>query len=105
MRHNIGQKRIALLKKSDIKRYYNYLADERGLKPTTIDGVHTVLHQVLNMACPHKKLLYFAMIYTTYINLTLIDAGFCAGAGKSHNLRWFRGGDRETSNVNVISEK
>jgi len=45
------------------------------------------------------------MIYTTYINLTPIDAGFCAGAGKSHNLRRFRGGDREMGNMNVISEK
>ena len=36
--------------KSDVKRFYNHLADERGLQASTIDSVHTVLHQVLNMA-------------------------------------------------------
>lgn len=46
----IGDKFVTKLKKSDIKRYYNYLADERGLKASTIDGIHTVLHQVLDMA-------------------------------------------------------
>ncbi len=46
----IGTKRISSLKKSDVKRFYNYLADERGLKASTIDGIHTVLHQVLDMA-------------------------------------------------------
>lgn len=46
----IGDKFVTKLKKSDIKRYYNYLADERGLKASTIDGVHTVLHQVLDVA-------------------------------------------------------
>jgi integrase len=49
-RHVIGDKLVTKLKKSDIKRYYIYLADERGLKASTVDGVHTVLHQVLDMA-------------------------------------------------------
>lgn len=49
-RHVIGDKLVTKLKKSDIKRYYIYLSDERGLKASTIDGVHTVLHQVLDMA-------------------------------------------------------
>ena len=30
----IGSKRISTLKKSDIKKYYNYLVDERNLKPS-----------------------------------------------------------------------
>lgn len=50
VRNQIGDKRISMLKKSDIKRFYNYLADERGLKPATIDNIHTVLHQILDMA-------------------------------------------------------
>lgn len=45
-----GKKRISSLVKSDVKRFYNTLADERGLAISTIDGVHTVLHQVLDMA-------------------------------------------------------
>ena len=50
VRPNFGKNRIANLKKSDVKRFYNYLADERGLQASTIDSVHTVLHQVLDMA-------------------------------------------------------
>lgn len=46
----LGKKRIATLVKSDIKRFYNTLVDERGLSITTVDNVHSVLHQVLNMA-------------------------------------------------------
>lgn len=45
-----GQKRISTLLKSDVKRFYNTLADERWLSISTIDCVHTVLHQVLDMA-------------------------------------------------------
>ena len=41
---------VSSLKKTDIKRFYNYLADERHLKPATIDNIHTVLHQILDMA-------------------------------------------------------
>lgn len=50
VRPSLGERRISTLKKTDIKRYYNYLADDRCLKPTTIDNIHTVLHQVLDMA-------------------------------------------------------
>jgi len=50
VRHTFGQKRISTLKKSDVKQFYNRLADERELKASTIDSIHTVLHQVLQMA-------------------------------------------------------
>lgn len=50
VRPEFGKKRISTLKKSDVKRFYNYLADERGLQASTIDSIHTVLHQVLDMA-------------------------------------------------------
>lgn len=46
----LGDKKISTLKKSDVKRFYNYLADERGLKSSTIDSIHTVLHQILDIA-------------------------------------------------------
>ena len=46
----IGDKRVTTLLKSDIKRFYNTLVDERGLAISTVDNVHTVLHQVLDMA-------------------------------------------------------
>ena len=47
---NIGMLSVTRLKRSDIKRFYNMLADTRGLKISTIDTIHTVLHQVLQLA-------------------------------------------------------
>ena len=45
-----GKRRISTLVKSDVKRFYNTWADERCLSVSTIDIIHTVLHQVLDMA-------------------------------------------------------
>ena len=50
VRPDFGKTRVSSLKKSDVKRFYNMLADERCLQASTIDSVHTVLHQVLDMA-------------------------------------------------------
>ncbi len=47
---DFGNTRVSQLKKSDVKRFYNMLADERTLKVSTIDSIHAVLHQVLDMA-------------------------------------------------------
>lgn len=50
VRSTFGKLRIANVKKSDVKRFYNHLADDRILTIATIDNVHTVLHQVFNLA-------------------------------------------------------
>lgn len=50
VRPSFGKLRLSTLKKSDVKRFYNSLADEQFLQTSTIDNIHTVLHQVLNMA-------------------------------------------------------
>lgn len=50
VRDDIGKDKIAGMKKSDIRRFYNRLLDKRNLKVATIDGVNTVLHQVLDVA-------------------------------------------------------
>ena len=50
VRDDIGKTRIVTLKKSDIRRYYNKMIDERGLKFATVDSIHTVMHQVLDIA-------------------------------------------------------
>ena len=47
---DFGNKKLYNLKRSDVRRFYNWPADERGLKVTTIDNIHTVLHQVLDLA-------------------------------------------------------
>ena len=54
VRPSFGKKRVTTLKKSDVKKFYNYLADERCLQFSTIDSIHTVLHQVLNVAVDDK---------------------------------------------------
>ena len=50
VRPNFGKKRIYDLKKSEVKRFYNHLVDERNVQASTVDTIHTVLHQVLQMA-------------------------------------------------------
>lgn len=45
-----GKQKISALVKSDVKRFYNSLVDERGLSISTVDGIHTVLRQVFDMA-------------------------------------------------------
>lgn len=55
---DFGLSRIADLKRTDVRGFYNYLAEERHLKVNTIDGVHTVLHQVLELAVEDDYLRY-----------------------------------------------
>lgn len=47
---DFGRLKVKTLKKSDVRRFYNMLVDERGLKISTVDSIHTVVHQVLNVA-------------------------------------------------------
>lgn len=50
VRDDLGQHRITNLKRSDIRRFYNRLIDNRCLKISTVDNIHTVLHQVIDIA-------------------------------------------------------
>lgn len=50
VRDDIGLYKIGNLKRSDIRRFYNRLIDERALKIATVDNIHTVLHQVIDIA-------------------------------------------------------
>ena len=50
VRNGFGRIKIASVKKSDVKKFYNTMADERIMKVSTIDTVHTVLHQVFKLA-------------------------------------------------------
>ena len=55
---DFGKSRIADLKRTDVRAFYNALADERHLKTSTIDSVHTVLHQVLELAVEDDYIRY-----------------------------------------------
>ena len=57
VKNAIGAQYITSIKKSDVKRFFNYLKDERNLKLGTIDGVHTVLHQVLQTAVDDELII------------------------------------------------
>lgn len=52
----LGQTRITDLKKTDVRAFYNTLADSKYLKASTIDTVHTVLHQVLELGVEDEYL-------------------------------------------------
>ena len=46
----LGKMKIADIKKSDIKAFYNRLFDKRGHSINTVNNVHIVLRQILNIA-------------------------------------------------------
>lgn len=50
VRDNIGGMYLRTMKKSDIRRFYNTLVEQRNLKISTVDNVHTVVHQILDLA-------------------------------------------------------
>ena len=50
VRNGFGKSRVTNVKKSDIKKFYNTLADEKILQISTIDTVHNILHQVFALA-------------------------------------------------------
>ena len=55
---DFGYSRIADLKRTDVRAFYNRLADEQHLKTSTIDCVHTVLHQVLELGVEDDYIRY-----------------------------------------------
>lgn len=55
---DFGYTKIADLKRTDVRAFYNMLADERNLKASTIDNIHTVLHQVLELGVEDDYLRY-----------------------------------------------
>ena len=56
--HDFGKNKIVDLKRSDVRGFYNYLIDERHLKVSTVDSIHTVLHQVLELGVEDDYLRY-----------------------------------------------
>ena len=50
IRKSFGRSRLLEVKKSDVRRFYNYLVDEKIMSVSTMDTVHNLLHQVFNLA-------------------------------------------------------
>ena len=55
---DFGKSKLTDLKRSDVRGFYNYLAEERHVKVNTIDNIHTVLHQVLELGVEDDYLRY-----------------------------------------------
>lgn len=45
-----GKKRVTQVQKSDVKRFYNGLVDNKILSISTVDNIHNILHQVFQVA-------------------------------------------------------
>ena len=55
---DFGKNRITDLKRSDVRGFYNFLVEEKHVQINTIDSIHTVLHQVLEIAVEDDYLRY-----------------------------------------------
>jgi integrase len=55
---DFGEMHIVDLKRSDVRAFYNHLADSQHVKANTIDNIHTVLHQVLELGVEDEYLRY-----------------------------------------------
>ncbi len=45
-----GCRKLKDIRKSDVRRFYNSLLDAKRLKVNTLDSIHTVVHQLFNLA-------------------------------------------------------
>ena len=50
VRPTFGKNRVCMVKKSDVRKFYNRLVDDKILKVATVDNVHNVLHQTFQVA-------------------------------------------------------
>ena len=57
VKDDLGVMRVKDILKSDVKQFYNRLREQRGLKPNSVDNVHTVLHQVLQVAVDNRFII------------------------------------------------
>ena len=55
---DFGKNKLVDLKRSDVRGFYNFLAEERHIQVSTIDSIHTVLHQVLELGVEDDYLRY-----------------------------------------------
>ena len=69
----LGKKKIASIKYSDVKAFYNKLIREMGFKPNSMEIIHTIIHPVFTLA-----------IRDNYIRINPA-AGAMADIKKSHN--------------------
>lgn len=47
---DFGKRKLKDIRKSDVRRFYNGFLDAKKMKVSTLDGLHTVIHQLFNLA-------------------------------------------------------
>ena len=50
VKEGFGCTKLKDIRKSDVRRFYNSLLDAKRLKVNTLDSIHTVVHQLFNLA-------------------------------------------------------
>lgn len=73
VRNDIGKRKIASIKYSDVKAFYNKLIKELGFKPNSMEIIHTIIHPVFTLA-----------VRDNYIRINPTK-GAMADIKKSHN--------------------
>lgn len=73
VRNDIGMRKLADIKYSDIKKFYNHLIRDLGFKPNSMEIIHTILRPIFSTA-----------VRDGYIRLNPTD-GAMAEIKKSHN--------------------
>lgn len=57
-KYQIGNIKVCELKRTDVRSFYNMLLDTRHLKVRTIECLHTVIHQILELAVEDDSIRY-----------------------------------------------
>ena len=73
VRSGFGRRKIARIKYSDVKSFYNALIHNMGFKPNSMEIIHTILHPVFTLA-----------VRDNYIRFNPTD-GVMAEIKRSHN--------------------
>lgn len=50
VKEEFGWRKLKEIRKSDVRRFYNSLLDAKRMKVNTLDSIHTVVHQLFNLA-------------------------------------------------------
>ena len=50
VKEEFGWRKLKEIRKSDVRRFYNGLLDAKRMKVNTLDSIHTVVHQLFNLA-------------------------------------------------------
>ena len=56
VRDDLGTKKIANIKYSDVKKFYIHLIKDVGFKPNSLEIIHTILHPVFTTAVRDGKI-------------------------------------------------